>query len=163
MLDRLRVGQGYDVHRLVEGRPLVLGGVTIEHEAGLEGHSDADVLLHAIMDALLGAAGLPDIGQQFPPTDSAYLNADSMILLEKVVQKLKDAGFSQIVNIDAVVVAEEPKVNPHVPAMKECIGKALGIDGSRVSIKATTSERLGFVGRKEGMAASAVCLIVADE
>ncbi len=158
-MKNLRIGHGFDVHPLVEGRALIIGGVKIPHEKGLGGHSDADVLLHAVMDALLGAAGLPDIGQQFPPSDKAYKNADSALLLERVVRLVKDAGFSKVLNIDAIIMAEAPRMNPHIPAMKETIARILGIAAEQVSIKATTTERLGFVGREEGIAASAVCLI----
>jgi len=158
-MSRFRIGQGFDIHQLVEGRRLVLGGVTIPFEKGLMGHSDADVLLHAICDALLGAAGLPDIGQYFPPTDPAYKDADSLELLKRVRQEVAKAGFDIIGNIDATIMAERPKINPHIADMKERIAEALEVDVSRIGIKATTCERLGFVGREEGIAASAVCLI----
>lgn len=157
-----RVGHGYDVHCLVVGRRLVIGGVEIEHERGLDGHSDADVLLHAIMDALLGAAGLGDIGQHFPPTDRAYKDADSLHLLQRVGSLVRAAGYTTLVNIDATIKAERPRMAPHVPTMRERIAKALEIKMSRVNIKATTTEGLGFVGREEGIAAEAVCLIASD-
>ncbi len=152
------IGFGYDVHRLVPGRPLVLGGVTIPSERGLEGHSDADVVLHALMDALLGAAGLGDIGRHFPPTDPAYEGADSLELLRRVVALLAAEGYRPV-NCDITVVAERPKIGPHVEAMRERISAVLDVEPRRVSIKATTNERMGFVGREEGMAAYAVALI----
>ncbi len=155
----MRIGHGFDVHPLVAGRKLVIGGVEISHDKGLLGHSDADVLLHAIADALLGAAGLPDIGQQFPPSDERYRDADSLALLGSVVQMVREAGFSVIHNVDAIIMAEAPKMNPHIPAMRENIARVLGVDPSCVGLKATTTERLGFVGREEGIAASAVCLL----
>ena len=158
----LRVGHGYDVHRLVAGRRLIVGGVEIEHDFGLDGHSDADVLLHAIMDALLGAAGLGDIGQHFPPSDSRYKDADSLDLLQQVRKLVRAAGYRTFVNIDATIMAQRPKMAPHVPTMRERIAKVLEIEISRVNIKATTTEGLGFVGRVEGMAAEAVCLIASD-
>lgn len=152
------VGLGYDVHRLVEGRPLVLGGVAIPYERGLDGHSDADVLLHALMDALLGAAGLGDIGTHFPPSDPACKGADSLKLLAEVVALLKQEGYRPI-NVDMTLLAERPKIGPYVAAMRERISAVLGIVPGRVSIKATTNEGMGFVGRGEGMAALAVALI----
>ncbi|MDF2628192.1 MAG: 2-C-methyl-D-erythritol 2,4-cyclodiphosphate synthase [Symbiobacteriaceae bacterium] len=152
------VGFGYDVHRLVEGRPLVLGGVTIPHEKGLDGHSDADVLLHALMDALLGAAGLRDIGYHFPPSDKAYKGADSLKLLEHVVGLLAQEGFRPV-NCDMTLLAERPKIGPHVDAMKARIAPVLGVEARRVGLKATTNEGMGFVGQGEGMAAYAVALI----
>jgi len=152
------IGFGYDVHRLVSGRPLVLGGVTIPHDRGLEGHSDADVALHALMDALLGAAGLGDIGRHFPPTDPAYAGADSLELLRRVVSLLAEEGYRPV-NCDITVVAERPRIGPHVGAMRERIGAVLGVDPRRVSIKATTNEGMGFAGREEGIAAYAVALI----
>ena len=158
-----RIGHGFDVHRLVTGRPLVVGGVTIPFEKGLDGHSDADVLLHAIADALLGAAALGDIGQQFPPDDDAFKNADSAQLLSRVRTMIQEAGLIQIGNVDAVIMAEAPKMNPHIPAMRRRIADVLEIDESRVGLKATTTERLGFTGRGEGIAASAVCLISTHE
>lgn len=162
-MNKLRVGQGFDVHAFAEGRELVVGGVVIPNEKGLLGHSDADVLLHAIMDALLGAAGLPDIGQQFPPTDPAYENADSAVLLSRVGQMVRGAGFAKILNIDAIIMAERPKMNPHIPAMRKAVADVLHIKAEQVNIKATTTERLGFVGREEGIAASAVCLLADDD
>ena len=154
----MRVGIGFDVHRLTPDRRLVLGGVEIPFELGLAGHSDADVLVHAVMDALLGAAGLPDIGQQFPDTDPRYAGADSCALLAEVAAKLAGARL-RVVNVDAVVACERPKLAPHVPAMRERLGRALGLDTGRVSIKATTTEGLGCTGRGEGVAAWAVALV----
>jgi 2-C-methyl-D-erythritol 2,4-cyclodiphosphate synthase len=154
----MRVGFGFDVHRLTPGRRLVLGGVEIPYELGLAGHSDADVLVHAVMDALLGAAGLPDIGQQFPDTDPRYAGADSCALLAEVVGMLDDAGF-RVVNVDAVVACEEPRLAPHVLVMREKLGNALGIDADNVSVKATSTEGLGCTGRGEGIAAWAVVLV----
>jgi len=159
----MRIGHGFDVHPLVTGRKLIIGGVEISHDRGLLGHSDADVLLHAVADALLGAAGLPDIGRQFPPSDERYRGADSLKLLENVVQIVRQAGFPIIHNVDAVIMAEAPKMNPHIPAMKQNIARALGVDPSCVGLKATTTEKLGFVGREEGIAASAVCLLDTNE
>jgi len=159
----MRIGHGYDVHRLVPGRRLVVGGVEIPYDRGLLGHSDADVLLHAIADALLGAAGLPDIGQQFPPTDERFKDADSRALLRTVVALVRDAGFGTIHNIDAIIMAEKPGMNPYIPAMRTAISTILGISEAQVGLKATTTERLGFVGREEGIAASAVCLIDSHE
>lgn len=153
-----RVGTGYDVHRLVEGRPCILGGVEIPFEKGLLGHSDADVLLHAIMDALLGAAALGDIGRHFPDSDPAYAGISSLKLLEKVGGLLKEAGYRPV-NIDATVICEKPKVAPHIEAMRENIAKALDMDISAVNIKGTTTEQLGFTGRGEGIAAQAVSMI----
>jgi 2-C-methyl-D-erythritol 2,4-cyclodiphosphate synthase len=150
-----RVGIGYDVHRLAEGRRLVLGGVAIEHERGLQGHSDADVLVHAIIDALVGAAGLEDIGALFPDTDPAYRDADSIGLLRDVAARID----GRIENIDATVVIERPKLAPHRDEMCERIAAALGIDSSRVNVKATRGEGMGFVGREEGVAAMAVALL----
>lgn len=152
------VGFGYDVHRLVEGRPLILGGVNIPYEKGLDGHSDADVLLHALMDALLGAAGLRDIGYHFPPSDPAYKGADSLKLLEHVVGLLANEGFRPV-NCDMTLLAERPKIGPHADAMKAKIAAVLGLEPRRVGLKATTNEGMGFVGRGEGMAAYAVALI----
>ena len=157
-MTNLRIGHGYDVHRLIEGRPLILGGVTIPHETGLLGHSDADVLLHAVMDALLGAAALGDIGKLFPDSDAAYENISSLTLLERVAGKLAENGCS-VVNLDATVLAQAPKLSPHREAMRRNIADALGIDVSRVSVKATTEEGLGFTGEKLGIAAHAVALI----
>jgi 2-C-methyl-D-erythritol 2,4-cyclodiphosphate synthase len=152
----MRIGQGFDVHALVAGRRLVVGGVTIPHDKGLEGHSDADVLLHAICDALLGAAGLGDIGRHFPDTDAAYRDADSRHLLRQVKQKL---GKAKILNIDATIMAQEPRMAPHVARMVENIAADLGIAAAAVNIKATTTEHLGFIGRAEGIAAQAVVLL----
>ena len=154
----IRIGHGYDVHRLVEGRKLILGGVEIPHETGLLGHSDADVLLHAIADALLGAAALGDIGKLFPDNDPAYKNADSLLLLKKVGVHLYTAGY-RIVNIDATVLAQAPKLAPHIREMRANIARTLELDPSAVSVKATTEEGLGFTGEKLGIAAHAVCLI----
>ncbi|MBO5539203.1 MAG: 2-C-methyl-D-erythritol 2,4-cyclodiphosphate synthase [Prevotella sp.] len=153
-----RVGMGFDVHQLVEGRELWLGGIRLEHSLGLLGHSDADVLIHAIADALLGAANMRDIGYHFPDTSEATLNIDSKIILRKTVQLLADRGY-RIGNIDATVCAERPKLNPHIPAMQQCLAEVMGIDADCISIKATTTERLGFTGREEGISAYAVALI----
>lgn len=155
----LRVGQGFDVHPLVGGRKLVIGGVTIPFDRGLAGHSDADVLVHAVMDALLGAAGLPDIGVHFPPSDPQYKDADSIELLRKVCKLIQNGGFDTIFNIDATIVAERPKFAQYISQMKSRIADALGMEATQVNIKATTSEKVGFVGREEGIAALAVCLI----
>ena len=149
---------GYDVHRLVAGRELWLGGIPIPHTLGLLGHSDADVLIHAICDALLGAANMRDIGYHFPDTSADTLNVDSKILLRKTVDLLATRGY-RVDNIDATVCAERPKINPHVPAMKACLAQVMGIDEDDVSVKATTTERLGFTGREEGISAYAVALI----
>ena len=154
----LRVGMGYDVHSFVEGRKLVLGGVELPHTHGLQGHSDADVLLHAICDALLGAAGLGDIGQHFPPSDQRYAGIASSLLLVRVAELLAEGGW-RVVNVDGTVVAEQPRIGPYVPQMRERIAAALGIEPARVGVKATTNERLGFVGREEGIAALAVALL----
>jgi 2-C-methyl-D-erythritol 2,4-cyclodiphosphate synthase len=154
----MRIGHGYDVHRLVEGRALILGGVNIPYELGLDGHSDADVLLHAVMDALLGAAGLRDIGYHFPDTDMRYKGADSMELLRCVAGKLKDAGY-RVSNVDVTMIAQQPKLKPHIPQMMENIANALQIGVERVNVKATTEERLGFTGTMEGMSCHAVCLL----
>ena len=149
---------GFDVHKLVEGRDLWLGGIKIGHSMGLQGHSDADVLLHAVSDALLGAANMRDIGFHFPDTSAKTLDMDSKIILQRVVELIGEKGY-KVVNIDATICAEQPKINPHVPAMKACMSAVMGIDEDQISIKATTTERLGFTGREEGMAAYAVCLI----
>lgn len=154
----MRIGMGYDVHRLVEGRRLILGGVEIPYEKGLLGHSDADVLLHAIMDALLGAAALGDIGRHFPDTDDAYKGISSIKLLEKVGELLEDNCFF-IENIDATIIAQAPKMRPHIDKMRENIAQALGIDAGQVSVKATTEEGLGFTGSGEGISSQAVCLL----
>lgn len=154
----MRIGYGYDVHRLVEGRPLLLGGVRIPHETGLAGHSDADVLLHAICDALLGAAALGDLGAHFPDTDAAWEGADSLALLRDVAQKVASAGF-RLQNVDATVALQRPKLRPHIQKMRQTIAAALDLDPGRVSVKATTTEKLGFVGAEAGAAAHAVCLL----
>ena len=159
----LRIGHGFDVHRLVEGRRLVIGGVQITHDKGLEGHSDADVLVHAIIDALLGAAGLSDIGQHFPPSDPGFKDADSLKLLKEAVRMIAEAGYVHVLNVDSVIMAERPKMNPHIPAMRGKIAEVLNVAADRIGIKATTTEHLGFVGREEGIAASAVCLVVRDD
>jgi 2-C-methyl-D-erythritol 2,4-cyclodiphosphate synthase len=155
---KIRVGFGYDVHKLVEGRELWLGGVKIEHTKGLLGHSDADVLLHAICDALLGAANLRDIGFHFPDTAGEYKSIDSKILLSKTLELIAQKGY-KVGNIDATICAERPKINPHIPDMQNIIADILKIDSDDVSIKATTSEKMGFVGREEGFSAYAVALI----
>lgn len=154
----IRIGYGYDVHRYAEGRKLILGGITVPSPRGLLGHSDADVLLHAIADALLGAAALRDIGYHFPDTDPRYAGADSMILLREVLMLLHERGYL-VGNIDATIVAETPKLNPFIPRMQERIAETLDLSTDEISIKATTNERMGFVGREEGMAAHAVALI----
>ena len=154
----MRVGMGYDVHKLVEGRDLIIGGVRIPHTLGLLGHSDADVLLHAIMDALLGAAGLGDIGKHFPDTDPQYKGISSMKLLSHVAELIRERGYV-VENIDATIIAQKPKMRPHIPQMEENIALAVGIAPSRVNVKATTEERLGFTGTGEGMACHAVCLL----
>lgn len=155
----MRVGHGYDVHRLTPDRKLILGGQEIPFELGLLGHSDADVLTHAIMDALLGAAGLGDIGRHFPDTDPAYAGADSIKLLEYVTGLLNEQGW-QVGNVDATILAQRPKLAPYIPAMGRCLAAAMGIAADRVNVKATTEEKLGFTGAGEGMAAHAVALIV---
>ena len=155
----MRIGHGYDVHKLVEGRKLILGGVDIPWERGLLGHSDADVLAHAVMDALLGAAGLGDIGKHFPDTDPAYAGADSLKLLAHVAALLEERGFS-VGNVDATVLAQRPKLAPHIPQMRENLAWAMGVDPAQVNVKATTEEGLGFTGSGEGMAAHAVCLLI---
>ncbi len=154
----MRVGMGYDVHRLVSERDLILGGVKIDYELGLLGHSDADVLLHAIMDAMLGAAALGDIGKHFPDNDSKYRGADSILLLEAVRDLIKKEGY-RIENIDATIIAQKPKMRPYIEKMRENIAKALEVECSCINIKATTEEGLGFTGSGEGMAAQAVCLL----
>ena len=154
----IRIGQGYDVHQLVKDRPLVLGGVTIEHEKGLAGHSDADVLIHSLCDALLGAAGKGDIGHHFPDTDSSYQNIDSRILLREVVSLLL-ADSWQLVNADMTIIAEAPKLAPHIPQMRSRLSNDMNVDESQLNIKATTTEKLGFCGREEGIAALAVVLL----
>ena len=154
----MRIGMGYDVHRLVEGRELVLGGVTIDYEKGLLGHSDADVLLHAIMDALLGAAALGDIGKHFPDTDPAYKGISSIRLLEHVAELIRSEGY-EVENLDATIIAQQPKMRPHIDAMRENIARALGVELSRISVKATTEEGLGFTGSGEGISSQAICLL----
>jgi len=154
----MRIGHGYDVHRLVEGRKLILGGVEIPHRLGLDGHSDADVLVHAIMDSLLGAAALGDIGKLFPDTDDAYLGIDSMILLDRVRQTIGGKGYT-VGNIDCTVLAQKPKLAPFIPQMKARIAQVLRVDPDRINVKATTEERLGFTGLEQGIAAHAVCLL----
>lgn len=157
----IRVGFGYDVHRLVEGRELWMGGIRMEHTMGLLGHSDADVLIHAICDAMLGAANMRDIGYHFPDTSEDTLNIDSKILLRKTVDLIATKGY-HLVNLDATICAEKPKMNPRIEDMKECLAGIIGTDTDNISIKATTTERLGFTGRQEGMAAYAVVLIERD-
>ena len=154
----MRIGHGYDVHRLVEGRRCIIGGVDIPYEKGLLGHSDADVLLHAIMDAVLGAMAIGDIGKLFPDNDPAYKGADSLALTRHVANIMAERGY-RLGNIDATVIAQAPKLAPHIPAMREKIAGAFGVDPDRISVKATTEERLGFTGSGEGIAAHAVCLI----
>jgi len=154
----IRVGMGYDVHRLTENRDLILGGVKIPWEKGLLGHSDADVLVHAVMDALLGAAALGDIGKHFPDTDPAYKGISSILLLEHVTELLDRHGYG-IGNIDATIIAQKPKMAPHIPQMRENMARAMGIDISRLNIKATTEEGLGFTGREEGIVSQAICLL----
>lgn len=154
----VRIGHGYDVHRLVEGRRLILGGVDVPWERGLLGHSDADVLTHAVMDALLGAAALGDIGQHFPDTDPAYLGADSMALLREVIRLLEGKGY-RVGNIDATLIAQKPKLSPHLPQMAERLAAACNISANQVNVKATTEEGLGFTGSLEGISAHAVCLL----
>ena len=154
----MRIGHGYDVHKLVECRDLILGGVKIDHKLGLLGHSDADVLLHAVSDALLGAAGLGDIGRHFPDTDPQYKGADSLKLLAIVGQKVAAAGY-RVSNIDVTMIAQKPKLKDHIGAMERNIASTLGLDVSRVNVKATTEEHLGFTGREEGLSCHAVCLL----
>ncbi len=155
----MRIGFGYDVHRLKEGRPLILGGVTVPCDVGLDGHSDADVLTHAIIDALLGAAALGDIGQHFPDTDEEWRGADSIELLRVVVSRVEEAGF-QVGNVDSVVVLQRPKLRLYIDAMRIQLAVTMGVEIEQVSVKATTSETMGFVGREEGCAAHAVALLV---
>lgn len=154
----MRVGIGYDVHAFADNRALVLGGVTIPHEQGLAGHSDADVLLHAVCDALLGAAGMGDIGRHFPDTDPAFKGIDSLILLERTMGLIRSRGLG-VANIDATILAEAPRMWPHVPAMRENISQVLGVPSDDVNIKATTAEGMGFIGRREGIAAMCVALL----
>lgn len=158
---KIRVGMGYDVHRLVPGRALWLGGIKIEHPLGLLGHSDADVLIHVICDALLGAASMRDIGYHFPDTAAETLDVDSKLLLRKTIELIASKGYT-VGNIDATICAERPKLNPHVPAMKACLAEVMGVDEEDISIKATTTEKLGFTGREEGISAYAVALIHRD-
>lgn len=159
LVPQIRVGFGYDVHCFVEGRPLWLGGIQIPHTKGLLGHSDADVLIHALCDALLGAANMRDIGFHFPDTGAEFHNIDSKILLKRTMELLAEKGYV-LGNVDATVCAEKPKLNPHIPAMKECLAKVMGAEVDQISIKATTTEKLGFTGREEGMSAYATVLIV---
>ena len=154
----MRIGHGYDVHRLVPNRDLIIGGVKIDYELGLDGHSDADVMLHAVMDALLGAAALRDIGYHFPDTDMRYKGADSRMLLREVAKKIDDAGY-KVGNIDVTMIAQRPKLKPHIPQMMENIAADLGIDVGRVNVKATTEEKLGFTGEGLGMSCHAVCIL----
>ena len=158
----MRIGQGYDVHRLVEGRKLILGGVEVPYEKGLLGHSDADVLTHALMDALLGAAALGDIGQHFPDKDPHYAGADSLALLRRVIGILRDAGY-RVGNADCTVIAQRPKLAPFIPAMRQRLAEAMELSADCVSVKATTEEGLGFTGDGSGIAAQAVALIIHDE
>lgn len=157
----MRIGHGYDVHRLVEGRPLILGGVSVPYEYGLLGHSDADVIVHALMDALLGAAGLWDIGHAFPDDDPETEGISSMILLARVRDMLEDRGY-QVVNLDGTIVAQRPKLSPYIPAMREEVARVLGISPDQVNLKATTEEKLGFTGSGDGIAAHAVALITKE-
>ncbi len=157
----MRIGHGYDAHRFCEGKPLVIGGVTVESSMGLLAHSDGDVLLHALMDALLGAAGERDIGFQFPDNDNAYKDADSAVLLKKTAEILAERGF-QVEYADMTVVAQKPKLSPSIPAMRERIASVLGVSPERINVKATTEEKMGFTGRGEGISAHAVCLLKED-
>ena len=154
----MRIGHGYDVHRLVPNRDLIIGGVKIDYELGLDGHSDADVMLHAVMDALLGAAALRDIGYHFPDTDMRYKGADSRMLLREVAKKIDDAGY-KVGNIDVTMIAQRPKLKPHIPQMMENIAADLGVEVNRVNVKATTEEKLGFTGEGLGMSCHAVCIL----
>ena len=154
----MRIGHGYDVHKLSEGRKLILGGVTVPYEKGLLGHSDADVLLHAISDAMLGAAALGDIGKHFPDTDDSFKDADSRVLLRKVVELIADKGY-KVSNVDATVIAQAPKLAPYIETMKNNIAEDCGVPTDRINVKATIEEHLGFTGRKEGISAHAVCII----
>lgn len=154
----MRIGHGYDVHRLVPNRDLIIGGVKIEYELGLDGHSDADVMLHAVMDALLGAAALRDIGYHFPDTDMRYKGADSRMLLREVARKIDEAGY-RLGNVDVTMIAQRPKLKPHIPQMMDNIAADLGVDVGRVNVKATTEERLGFTGEGLGMSCHAVCIL----
>lgn len=157
-MKNIRIGMGYDVHRLVADRPLWLGGIEVPHTHGLAGHSDADVLIHAVCDALLGAANMRNIGYHFADTDPQYKGVDSKLLLKEVMRMIREKGF-EVGNIDTTIVAQRPKLNPHIPAMKACMASVMGIDEEDLSIKATTSEHIGFVGREEGMAVHATALI----
>ena len=161
-MTNLRIGMGYDVHKLVAGRDLYLGGIRIDHTLGLLGHSDADVLIHAICDALLGAADMRDIGYHFPDTSDDTLGMDSKVILQQVVALIATKGY-HLVNVDATVCAERPKLNPHIPAMKACLARVMGCDEDQVSVKATTTEKLGFTGREEGISAYAVCLVEKED
>ncbi|HAX83146.1 MAG TPA: 2-C-methyl-D-erythritol 2,4-cyclodiphosphate synthase [Ruminococcaceae bacterium] len=154
----MRIGHGYDVHKLVEGRDLIIGGVKIPYEKGLLGHSDADVLLHAISDSLLGAAAMGDIGGMFPDNDPQFLDADSLVLLRKVYERLRDNGYA-VINIDATIIAQRPKMKPYIPEMRMSIAAALSTEIENISVKATTEEEMGFTGRGEGISAHCVCLI----
>ena len=154
----IRVGMGYDVHQLVEGRDLWMGGIKLAHTMGLLGHSDADVLIHAICDAILGAANMRDIGYHFPDTSAETDGMDSKIILKKTIELIATKGY-HLVNIDATICAEKPKMNPHIPAMQQCMAQVIGCDTDQISIKATTTEKLGFTGRQEGISAYAVALI----
>lgn len=158
---KIRVGYGYDVHRLAENRDFWMGGVKIEHHLGLLGHSDADVLIHAICDAILGAANMRDIGFHFPDTDPKYKGADSKVLLQRTIELIATKGY-RVGNVDCTICAERPKINPHVEAMRQCLASLMQVDEDAISIKATTSERMGFVGREEGIAAYCVALIEKD-
>lgn len=162
-MNNLRIGYGWDYHRLVEDRKLIIGGILIPYEKGLQGHSDADVLLHALADALLGAMGLPDIGQYFPPSDEKYKGMDSSLILKEVLRLTCEAGLESIINVDCVIIAQEPKLSGYIPAMKDKIAAVLNIGAGVVGIKATTTETMGSIGRKEGIAASAVCLVTRYE
>ena len=154
----MRIGHGYDVHKLVEGRKLILGGVEVPHTLGLLGHSDADVLTHAVMDALLGAAALGDIGQHFPDTDDRYLGADSLVLLSHVMELIREKGY-QVGNLDATIIAQKPKLMPYLPEMRKRLTEVMGIEPDQLNLKATTEEKLGFTGREEGISAHCVCLL----
>lgn len=158
-LPKIRIGQGYDVHALVPGRPLVMGGVTIPFDRGLLGHSDADVLLHAITDAVLGAAALGDIGRHFPDTDPTFKGANSVVLLQEAMRRVRAQGY-EVVNIDCTVIAQAPKLAPHIAAMTQSIADALGITAGQVNVKAKTNEKLGYLGRQEGIEAQAAALLV---
>ena len=160
-MSKIRIGMGYDVHQLVSNRDLWLGGIRVPHTFGLLGHSDADVLIHAICDAILGAANMRDIGYHFPDTSPEFKGADSKVLLRRVIELIGERGY-RVGNIDATICAERPKINPHIPAMQQCLSQVMGVDIDAVSIKATTTEMLGFTGREEGISAYAVALIEKD-